>query len=47
MGFLNRDKARARCRKEFNEIGIYGGTDIARLIGFGEDPWKKAAIGKA
>jgi hypothetical protein len=34
---FNRDKARERCRKEFNEIGIYGGTDIARLIGFGED----------
>ena len=39
MSFLNRDKERARCKKEFNEIGIFGGTDITRLIGFGEDPW--------
>lgn len=38
MSFLNVDKAKAGCRKEFNEIGIYGGTQIARLIGYGEDP---------
>ena len=39
MTFLNRDKARNRCRKEFNELGIYGGQQIARLIGYGEDSY--------
>ncbi|HAQ03057.1 TPA: hypothetical protein DCQ22_04155 [Candidatus Nomurabacteria bacterium] len=39
MTHFNRDKARKQCQKQFNELGIYGGTQISRLIGFGEDPW--------
>jgi len=38
MSLLNVKTARKKCRKHFNEIGIYGGTQIARLIGYGEDP---------
>jgi hypothetical protein len=36
--YINPEKEKMLCRKHFNEIGIYGGTKIARLIGFGEDP---------
>jgi hypothetical protein len=34
---LNIDKEQEYCRKHFNEIGIYGGDSITRLIGYSED----------
>lgn len=37
MAMLNREKARAECKRKFNEIGIYCGDKISRLIGYGED----------
>jgi|WetSurMetagenome_2_1015567.scaffolds.fasta_scaffold831337_1 hypothetical protein len=37
MSILNVKVARKKCQKHFNEIGIYGGTDITRLIGYAED----------
>lgn len=30
-------KYQKECRKHFNELGIFGGTDLTRLIGYGED----------
>lgn len=33
---LTHRKALSRCKKHFNEIGIYAGYQIGRLIGFGE-----------
>lgn len=32
-----RDDLLNKCKKHFNEIGLFGDTDICRLIGFGED----------
>jgi hypothetical protein len=37
MAFLSRDEEIEECKKNFNHIGIYGGTILCRLIGFGED----------
>jgi len=37
MAFLRRDEEIEECKKNFNHIGIYGGTILCRLIGFGED----------
>jgi hypothetical protein len=31
------DKFRRFCKRHFNELGIYGGTEITRLIGYSED----------
>jgi hypothetical protein len=37
MELLTREKAIEECKKNFNHIGIYGGFQLCRLIGFGED----------
>ena len=33
---LTHRKALAYCKKHFNEIGIYAGYEVSRLVGFGE-----------
>jgi len=33
---LTHRKALSYCKKHFNELGLYGGHEITRLVGFGE-----------